>query len=209
MYQSLLEQLPTPDLYPQLIDNYFSQANWNFKTLQPVYFRQLFARWLQTNQEAPSSRRDLQRPSHMIEHFYFPALLFQTLAVSLQFLPPTSAIRDALGLRSQADCDRLSHRFSDHGAQIAALFPHHHARSITAVEHDLMRSLWLKNGGKGIESWYLLGSAIRFVMREIQMVTTGYAEILQESARSWTSSVPRFCPKSRRRRRDHAVQSVV
>lgn len=61
------------------------------------------------------------------------------------------------------DCDRLAHEYGKIGMEIMSLLGRH-SSTLTAVEHDLLRSGWLKNYSRGTEAWHLLGSAIRFVI---------------------------------------------
>ncbi|KAB8291667.1 hypothetical protein EYC80_006467 [Monilinia laxa] len=50
--------------------------------------------------------------------------------------------------------------FSKIGMEIMSLLGRH-SSTLIAIEHDLMRSGWLKNYSRGTEAWHLLGSAIR------------------------------------------------
>lgn len=159
-FLSLVVQLPSESIISELIDSFFSEVHWYFKVLEEHYFRNLLKSWqdirntLLGQSDLGSISRDLQ---------YFPALLFQTLAISLQFLPPNTEISKVLHLKTLLDCDRLSHEYSKIGMEIMCLLGRH-SSTMTAIEHDLLRSSWLKNYSRGTEAWHLLGSAIRFVI---------------------------------------------
>ena len=89
---------------------------------------------------------------------YFPALLFQVIALSLQFVP--TGWDTLAGLpASQVSSPQM---YSDLGDELLSLLGRP-GLAITGVQAEFLRSSWLKNCGRGIESWHTLGSAIRFV----------------------------------------------
>jgi len=156
-FRGLVKQLPSNTIAKELVDVFFSEANWYFGVLERHYFDKLHNSWhtvsgaMPTKGEFGNILRDLQ---------YFPALLFQVLAVALQYLPPNTASARVLHLEDPAACDRLSQEYSRLGMDIMTLLGRHNS-SLTAVQQDLMRALWLKNCSRGTESWYSLGDAIR------------------------------------------------
>ncbi|KAJ8068523.1 hypothetical protein OCU04_004073 [Sclerotinia nivalis] len=156
-FLSLVIQLPSQFIVSELIDSFFLEIHWYFKILEEHYFRNFLKQW-QDIQNTLSEQSDLGTISRDLQ--YFPALLFQTLAVSLQFLPPNTGTSKLLQLKTLLDCDRLSHEYSKIGMEIMSLLGRH-SSTMTAVEHDLLRSGWLKNYSRGTEAWHLLGSAIR------------------------------------------------
>lgn len=159
-FLSLIIQLPSQSIVSELVDLFFSELHWYLKTLEEHYFRNLLKSW-QDIRNTLSGQSDLGSISKDL--LYFPALLFQTLAVSLQFLPPNTEASKTLHLNTLLDCDRLSHEYSKAGMEIMSLLGRH-SSTITGVEHDLLKSGWLKNYSRGTEAWHLLGSAIRFVV---------------------------------------------
>jgi Fungal specific transcription factor domain len=156
-FRGFVKQLPSNAIAKELVDVFFSEANWYFGVLERYYFDKLHNSWYAVSDAmAPKGEfgnilRDLQ---------YFPALLFQVLAVALQYLPPNTTSARVLHLEDPAACDRLSEEYSRLGVDIMALLGRHNS-SLTAVQQDLMRALWLKNCSRGTESWYSLGDAIR------------------------------------------------
>ncbi|TGO34296.1 hypothetical protein BHYA_0203g00010 [Botrytis hyacinthi] len=156
-FLSLVIQLPCQSVVSELIDLFFSELHWYLKILEEHYFRNLLKSW-QDIRNTLSGQSDLGSISKDL--LYFPALLFQTLAVSLQFLPPNTEASKTLHLNTLLDCDRLSHEYSKNGMEIMSLLGRH-SSTITGVEHDLLKSGWLKNYSRGTEAWHLLGSAIR------------------------------------------------
>ena len=164
-FRSLLKQLPSNIIAKELVDVFFSEANWYFGVLDRYYFDKLHISWHAVSDAMPPKGefgnilRDLQ---------YFPALLFQVLAVALQYLPPNTASARVLHLEDPAACDRLSQEYSGLGMDIMALLGRHNS-SLTAVQQDLMRALWLKNCSRGTESWYSLGDAIREALSSVSI----------------------------------------
>ncbi|KAF7944371.1 hypothetical protein EAE96_010768 [Botrytis aclada] len=156
-FLSLVIQLPSQSIISELVDVFFSEIHWYLKVLEEHYFRNLLKSW-QDIRNTLSGQSDLGSISKDL--LYFPALLFQTLAVSLQFLPPNTETSKTLHFRTLLDCDRLSHEYSKTGMEIMSLLGRH-SSTITGVEHDLLKSGWLKNYSRGTEAWHLLGSAIR------------------------------------------------
>lgn len=150
-------ELPPPLLAMQLVTSYFTEANWYSLILERYYFDQLHGSWLAVSDtifkgyNLESLSRDLQ---------YFPALLFQILAVALQSLPPGTTCASTLHLEDTNSRDRLSQEYSKRGMDIMDSLGRHDS-TITAVQHDLLRAKWLKNRSRGTESWYSLGTAIR------------------------------------------------
>jgi hypothetical protein len=89
---------------------------------------------------------------------YFPTLLFQVIALSLQFVP------SGWDVLAKLPTSRLSasQMYSDLGDELLSLLGRT-GLALSAVQADFLRSSWLKNCGRGIEAWHTVGSAIRFV----------------------------------------------
>jgi hypothetical protein len=140
-----------------LVGIFFSEVNWFSSVVEPYYFYRMHSSWteiegtISEDNSLHGLSRDLQ---------YFPALLFQVLAVALQFLPPDSQSIRLLELNSVFACDKLSFKYSEIGVTLMSVLGPKNT-TVTAIEHDLMRCSWLKNVGRGSESWYILGNAIR------------------------------------------------
>jgi hypothetical protein len=90
---------------------------------------------------------------------YFPALLYQVLALALQFLPPGAAAWKHLSTSDMALCGN----YSDIGVELMTVLGRQGV-ALAAVEANFLRSSWLKNIGRGVEAWYSVGNAIRYVV---------------------------------------------
>ncbi|RDW68008.1 hypothetical protein BP6252_09404 [Coleophoma cylindrospora] len=151
-FREVLGLLPSKQITKELVSNYFVEANWYFLVLETFYFNQLHETW------SESKNKGLNHMPLQMQHF--TPLLCQVLAVSLQFLPLDRPCAEALRLENLEAADQLSYRYSAAGAELMSALGRHQS-SVVAVQHDLMRSLWLKNRSRGTESWYALGDAIK------------------------------------------------
>jgi hypothetical protein len=91
----------------------------------------------------------------------FPALIFQVLALALEFLPLSYDTRlDELKFTPSQTFLELSREYSDCGVAIAKLF----ARAkptLIGVQHSFMRDWWLINMGDIMEAWNHSGETVR------------------------------------------------
>lgn len=154
----LCAMIPSQAITRQLIEIYFAEANWYFALLEKYYFEKLYTSWCDLNHH---SREDGHFEGLSRDLIYFPALIFQVLAVALQFTPLNIPCAQALGIDSFTRRDCLSSDFSAKGMEIVRVVGRHEP-AITAVQNDLMRALWLKNSSRGREAWHVLGGAIRY-----------------------------------------------
>ncbi|GAB1194137.1 hypothetical protein APSETT444_003378 [Aspergillus pseudonomiae] len=136
----------------RLVKVFFEEVNWHYFILERFYFDDLFSRW-QTTEMRPVEYLNDQELS--IELQYFPALLFQVVALSLQFLPP-----EALALTQLSSKELCSsYRYSELGDELVTVLGRHGV-TLTAVLADFLRASWLKNFGRGIEAWHSAANAI-------------------------------------------------
>lgn len=150
---TLISHLPSKPVLQRLVKVFFEEVNWHYFILERFYFDDLFSRW-QTTEMRPVEYLHNQELS--IELQYFPALLFQVVALSLQFLPP-----DALALPQLSSKELCSsYRYSELGDELVTILGRHGV-TLTAVLADFLRASWLKNFGRGIEAWHSAANAIR------------------------------------------------
>jgi len=156
-YIDLLAILPSNEVVEGLVNNFFLEANWFFMVLEPHYFKAKLNQWLDLG-GYPSKLEVDQIPPEL---HYFPALLFQVSAVSLQILPLGTDFAKSNALSDFAACDRLSEEYSSAGMEVARLLGKR-TSSIDAVQYNLLRCVYLKNCSRGAESWHSLGDSIRY-----------------------------------------------
>lgn len=152
----LIAKLPPRTVAEALVNFFFEEVNWHYFILERLYFDDLFSRWPPGEQTGPV--RYLKPAELTAELQYFPSLLFQVIALALQFLPPD---HDMFVELSQAEINS-SQTYSDLGHEILSLLGRP-GFTLTAVQADFLRSSWLKNYGKGVEAWHVIGYAIRSV----------------------------------------------
>lgn len=156
MYLDMKAQLPSPSVQEELLAIFFQECNWFFGLLEPHCLRKL-----QTEAKA-IEHNVFQTVQQMLMSWRFTALLFQTLAVALQFLPSATPCIEGLGINNHASRDVLSERYSNNASQIASIASQA-STDISTVECYLLRAFWLKNAGRGKESWRALGHCVRYV----------------------------------------------
>lgn len=153
-------ELPAKSVIDELVDVYFSEVNWYYQVLVRYYFDELYVAWQGVNDGRRSIVKNDNLESISKELLHVPALLYQVLAVALQFVPSSALAVKELGVGELVDRDQLSYKYSIKGLDIMNIIGRQHI-TISAVQHDLLRASWLKNCGQGTESWHSLGNAIR------------------------------------------------
>lgn len=152
---ALISKLPPRPVIEELVVVFFAEVNWHYFILERFYFDDLFSHW----QAAEADPVRYLCPGDLLRELqYLPAMLFQVLALTLQFLPPDAPALSQLSPNELAS----SQRYSDMGEELLAVLGRQGA-ALTAVQADYLRSSWLKNCGRGIESWHAIGNAIRSV----------------------------------------------
>ncbi|KAL5613016.1 hypothetical protein FOVSG1_002079 [Fusarium oxysporum f. sp. vasinfectum] len=155
-YWKLTTQLPPPRVVEGLIECFFSEVNWHFQILDYSFFIDLYQVWTRANLNRNTA--NVQNPS--LELLFFPALLFQVLAIAVMFLSQDAIAKTALGLWDCHTTRVLSERYSRIGVSLSAFFEQCMPEMIM-VQHDLARCLWLKTENRGLLAWQVLGKAIR------------------------------------------------
>jgi hypothetical protein len=154
-HESLIAKLPPRTVIEALVNLFFDEVNSHYFILERFYFNELFSRWPSKENVQPA--KDLNSAQLSTELRYFPALLFQIIALSVQFLPP-----DWNGLSGSSYKLSTSRTYSDLGDRLLYLLDRP-GLAISAIQADFLRSSWLKNCGRTVESWHTVGYAIRYV----------------------------------------------
>jgi hypothetical protein len=163
-YESLVARVPCEAIITDIARIYFSETDWYFCALDEPYFNELYQLW--KSQKPTRNSKITITPSECVlvrdaeEVRYFPAILFQLVALSLHFVPTSCVTRDLLKLKDHRAADRLSKYYSDTGLALTALLGRIDS-PIAAVLADVLRCAWLKNSGSGSRSWHALSDAVR------------------------------------------------
>jgi hypothetical protein len=156
-YKSLIRQLPSKPYIDKLLATYFHEVNYQYFALDEGVFRDLLQDWhnlpFATLNKGPSELPpDLQ---------FFPALLFQCLALALQYQPlDHDPSLDALKYAGGMSFDDLASDYSDSSLSILNLLGKRQTTLIT-VQAGFLRTTYLKSVGMITESWHSLSSTIR------------------------------------------------
>lgn len=154
--ETLIAKLPPRTEIEALVDFFFHEVNWHYGILERFYFDSLLSRWPPAGQKEAVSY--LQIAELSMELRYFPSLLFQVIALALQFLPNEWGIL----AKSSSTGIATSQTYSDLGDELLSRLGRP-GFALAAVQADFLRSSWLKNCGRGIEAWHAVGHAIRYV----------------------------------------------
>lgn len=149
----ILQRLPANHVTKELVRVFFREVGWYFPVLDEEFFTEVLFRWLAV-QSVDSKIGTLTSETKA-----FPALLYQVLALGLQFVPPNSTAVASLGVVDLARRDKLSKLFSDAGMMLLDSLGRHEP-TMMSVQADFLRTSWLKNCGRGVDAWKSLGSAI-------------------------------------------------
>ncbi|CZR65968.1 uncharacterized protein PAC_15868 [Phialocephala subalpina] len=156
-YKSYIRQLPSKPYIEKLVATFFREVNWQYYPLDEGTFRELLKNWhnlsFQTLNKGP-----LELPPDLQ---FFPALLFQILALALQYQPPDyDPSLDSLKYAAAMSFDDLASDYSESGCQILCLLGKRNTTLVT-VQAGFLRTAYLKNGGMITESWHYLSQTIR------------------------------------------------
>ncbi|KAH8667940.1 hypothetical protein BGZ60DRAFT_528284 [Tricladium varicosporioides] len=156
-YRSLIRQLPSKIIIETLVKTFFREVNHQYYSLDEGIFRDHLKDWnnltFSTLKNAPLELSgDMQ---------FFPALLFQCLALGLQFQPQEydpnlESLKYAIGM----SLDDVASDYSQSGFSIMALLGKRHV-TLIAVQAGFLRTAFLKNYGMVPESWHSLSQTIR------------------------------------------------
>lgn len=152
---SLIAKLPPRTVIEALVKVFFDEVNSHYFILEQFYFDELFSRW--PSKEVIEPVKHLNFTQLSTELRYFPSLLFQVIALSIQFLPPDWNLSSGVSYELST-----SRTYSDLGDRLLYLLERP-GLAITAVQADFLRSSWLKNCGRAVEAWHTVGYAIRCV----------------------------------------------
>lgn len=154
--QRLLSNLPPRSVVEELVRLFFAQVNWHYFIIEKFYFDDMFARWQSTKVDPVGylTHEELSR-----ELQYFPAVVFQVIALALQFLPPDAPT----AVQSLPDTLPSPLTYSNWGDELLSLLGRP-GFTLTGVLADLLRSSFLKNCSQGIQAWHAVGYSVRCVV---------------------------------------------
>lgn len=154
----LVALLPSHQLTMMLVDLYFDAVTWEFPPIDEHHFRARYDQWR-------SAYHKDGRNGLALDLQFFPALLFQVLAQTVDCLSPEHPAAQALHLEDYKACDHLAYVFHAAGDKIVQIVGRQRP-TVSSIEQDLLAAIWLKNSGRGSDTWNRLGSAVRYVLTQ-------------------------------------------
>ncbi|TAQ84110.1 hypothetical protein B7494_g7571 [Chlorociboria aeruginascens] len=156
-YKSLIRQLPSKPYIEKLLDTYFYEVNNYYYSLDEGIFRDHLRDW--NNLSFSTLNRGPQELPPDLQ--FFPALLFQTLALALQFQPTDyDPDLDSLKYAAGMSFEDLAADYSESGMAVLTLLGKRHT-TLVAVQAGFLRTSYLKNCGMVTEAWHSLSQCIR------------------------------------------------
>lgn len=156
-YENLISRLPEKAYMTSLIALFFDNVNdWQYSIVERHFFHIQLNEWWDCIPVMATIYHPRNLPNN---DAYFPALLFQVLALSLQFILPTADI-DLEPLKQGKALNALSAEYSNFGCGLMVLLGRQHP-NLSSIQHDMLRAAWLKNADIVPESWHTLSQAIR------------------------------------------------
>ncbi|KAF4615721.1 hypothetical protein G7Y89_g15268 [Cudoniella acicularis] len=156
-YKSLIRQLPSKQYIEKLLVTYFREVNYQYDPLDEGIFRDHLQDWYNLS-FSTLNKGPMELPGDLQ---FFPALLFQCLALALQFQPLAyDPSLDSLKYAAGMSFDDLASDYSESGVSILSLLGKRNTTLIT-VQAGFLRTTYLKNVGMVTEAWHSLSSTIR------------------------------------------------
>ncbi|KAG9901371.1 FAD/NAD(P)-binding domain-containing protein, partial [Aureobasidium melanogenum] len=151
----LAAQLPDSRVMTKAFNYYFDEVHWRYNVGQKYYMNKQLDDWKVVVQSPASQQIGIDKNLP-----YFVAFSFQLLAVILQYMRPDGEIARLLGATNSRLAAHMSRRYNDAASELMLMLGRHNG-TITVVDYDLLRASWLKNNGRGIESWYAISDGVR------------------------------------------------
>ena len=156
-YKRLVRKFPPNAYVERLVAIYFREVNYQYYPLDEGIFRDHLQQWYEL--PLPATSEQLLSLSSGLR--FFPALLFQMLALALLYQPPNydqsfNRLKSTAGM----SLDDLSSDYSESGSEISSLLGKRHT-DLMAVQAGFLRTTYLKTCGFIPESWHSLSQTIR------------------------------------------------
>jgi hypothetical protein len=141
-----------------LFKSFFAGVNTLNAALSEVIFREQLVRWQRNAFEIILREGPEKLPSDLQ---CFPGLMYQILAVALQFLPPEYDIRiHELRFSDSQTLAELSREYSDCGVALSNVLKDQ-KQSIVGVQQSFLRDIWLTNTGDLLAAWNHSGQTVK------------------------------------------------
>ncbi|KAF1991251.1 hypothetical protein K402DRAFT_369206 [Aulographum hederae CBS 113979] len=172
-YFSYVRRLPIQRHCAVLASFFFRVANSCNSALDESIFNEQMDLWWSTAYVTILKSGPERLPNDLR---YFPALMFQVLALALQFWPLDDGDSDGnvpgeadlgfikeLKFAPEQSTEELSAEYSDCGTALSKILGEE-SLSLVGVQQDLLRKLWLTNIGEMAQAWNSAGMTIKRAM---------------------------------------------
>jgi hypothetical protein len=140
-----------------LFKHFFDNVNLLNSALDETMFREQLDHWWSDAYSIILEKGPGKLPEDLRT---FPALMFQVLAIALQFVPLSDTSLDLLKFAPSQTFFELSREYSECGVAMAKLFARVRP-TLSGVQHSFMRDWWLVNMGDLMEAWNHSGETVR------------------------------------------------
>ena len=158
-YYGYVRRLPSKMHCERLFKPFFANINDLNTALSEVIFREQSTRWWKNSYETLLREGPESLPADLL---YFPALLFQVLAVALQFLPAEYDVHiNELKFSPSQTLGELSREYSDCGVALASLLKEQRP-TLVGVQQNFLRDVWLASTGDLSQAWSHSGQTVKY-----------------------------------------------
>jgi hypothetical protein len=156
-YYNYVRRLPPKPACEVIFKYFFPGCNDVYALLSEAFFKEQYNRWMTLAHDILPKKGARHLPDDIR---CFPALLFQVIAVTLQFISDLhEPLLDELRYGSQTFAE-LSREYSDCGVALAEIC-NRLKLTFIGVQHNFMRGFWLRNSGNIIGAWNHSGETVR------------------------------------------------
>jgi hypothetical protein len=149
-YYNYVRRLPPKRLCEVLFQYFFGGLNRFNAALDETIFRELLDRWWSLAHDTLLTQGPEKLPDELR---LFPALAFQVLAVTLQFIPLTYDSKlDELKFGPSQTFTELSKEYTACGVALSSLFSKAKP-TLVGVQQNFMRDWWLLTTGDLLQAW--------------------------------------------------------
>jgi hypothetical protein len=158
-YYGYVRRLPSKTQCETLWNSFFTTINDVNSALSEVIFREQLAQWWRDGYEILLQEGPESLPADLK---FFPALMFQVMAVALLFLPvELEAQLDDLKFSPSQTLSELSREFSECGVSLSSIIKAQKP-SLVAVQQSFLRDVWLTNVGDLLQAWNHSGQSVKY-----------------------------------------------
>ena len=158
-YYSYVRRIPSKNHCDKLFQFFFTHLNALCSPLDEIIFTEQLQRWW----DLAHNLLIKEGPNGLPEEIRcFPALIFQLLAITLQFISDSyTAEIDELRFGPSQTVAELSKEYSDCGVALSDIVGNAKL-TLIGVQHSSMRDWWLLNSGDLVQAWTNSSQTVRY-----------------------------------------------